>query len=336
MRRIIRVAFADYSPDFNPNDNVVMRALRLHYDVVVDAKNPEFLFFWPFGTQHLRYPKALRIYISGEPTFPDFHVCDYAFSNIKYQCLGRVIYMPSALSYFSAKPDLQPLNPKADCARPFCSFIYSNEVFGEGAKLRKEVCQYIMDHYAFVHCPGHVLHNCEADELSKRYEAHLWHKSKLSYMSGFKFNIAYENHNIRGYITEKLIDCFASNTVPIYFGSEGDLDFFPREAMICAHDYPDKESLLNRIKEVNENDELYLKMLQANPYRTGGVETSVEFFARTLPDIIEHGTKLMDRPKFCAVENGWEYLMLSKTQRKWVRRILTRLFRIPSISEPRD
>lgn len=43
---------------------------------------------------------------------------------------------------------------------------------------------------------------------------------KLPVLSQYKFAICYENaHDIKGYVTEKIFDCFMAGTVPVYIGN---------------------------------------------------------------------------------------------------------------------
>ena len=44
MKRTIKINFADFWSDFNPNDNFIINVLRKQYDVDVVDK-PDYLFF---------------------------------------------------------------------------------------------------------------------------------------------------------------------------------------------------------------------------------------------------------------------------------------------------
>ena len=122
-----------------------------------------------------------------------------------------------------------------------------------------------MEHYKPVDCPGKVLHNVDIPELQPR--SGNWVEGKRQVVRSYKFNICFENSNSDGYITEKLMDALVCHTVPIYWGSQGNIEPFPREAMIYANDYADFEALLARVREVDSDDEVYLRMLAANPLR---------------------------------------------------------------------
>jgi hypothetical protein len=50
------------------------------------------------------------------------------------------------------------------------------------------------------------------------------------------FHVAIENCKNDNFFTEKLLDCFRTFTVPIYWGTEVVLDIFDRRGIIYAHD----------------------------------------------------------------------------------------------------
>ncbi len=60
------------------------------------------------------------------------------------------------------------------------------------------------------------------------------------------FSVIIENQRLPNYITEKLIDCILSKTVPLYFGSPNVADYFDTSGMIIIRDF-------THLKEVLEN-----------------------------------------------------------------------------------
>lgn len=293
---LIRLAFVDFWSGFDPRENFVTTALEPHFRVQLDEQDPDFLFYSNFGLLHLRYTDCVKIFYTGENLAPDFNQCDYAVSACRMDYCGRNLYLPPCFLACRAGSGatLPAVEPEL-AHRPFCTFIYSQDSVGEGSRRRKEFCRRLMDSYAHVACPGRVLHNTDAPELAARGDVANWSRSKIAYLSHFKFNIAFENSNAPGYITEKLTDCFLGNTVPIYYGAAGNPAPFPREAMIYANDYSDEEALLARIREVNENDGLYLAMLAANPLRHGMNTDTAGMLADYLLPILARGRAPFDK-----------------------------------------
>lgn len=273
QKPILKIATADFWDDVTQNElDFFLSPLRDEYTLVVDAKAPDLLIYSCFGDKHLQYLNCKRLFICGENVVPDFNCCDYSISTLKVQFENRNFWLPWGLFHNGLlSPALSPLPTSNLFDRKFCSFIYSQDSLGEGAKLRRLFCEQLMQ-YKHVDCPGNVLHNLDAPFLSSRYDANNWHESKVHFMSNYKFNIAFENSDAHGYITEKLIDCYMANTIPIYWGSRGDVAPFPKESMICAQDYDSFDKLINRIVEINENSNLYMQILNANPFRSCNVD----------------------------------------------------------------
>lgn len=277
----ISVWFEDFWPNFNYDQNPflshIIQFLSEKYDVIIDPRDPDFLFYSCFGYKHHNYPHSVRIYICGEAIIPDFNVCDYAISQIKIDFEGRNLNFPYGL-WTIIGDEVEKYSREKALNRKFCSFIYSNSKVGKGSILRKEFCRKLSE-YKYVHCPGSVLHNCEAPELSER-NAYNYTSSKRKYISDFKFNIAFENTITKGYITEKLTDCFISGTLPIYRG--GELPNELKNAVIYANDYTSLDSLVKRVKEVDINDDLYISILNSNPILK---DVSAAFY-RNLDDFV--------------------------------------------------
>lgn len=277
----IRIAFAD----LNEIDNYIIHFLRQEYDLIIDSEAPDFLFFSCAGTSHFKYKNCIKIFITVESIIPDFNDCDYAITSRRISFDGRHFFLPPALAYTlgdTISPTRLPQNPEK---RKFCSFLYSS-IHNRGSRYRKDFCLYLMEHYKHVDCPGRVLHNIDIPSLSERYDIEGWRSSKIKYLADYKFNIAFENADIDGYITEKLMDCFLAGTVPIYWGSSKNLAPFPKEAIIHANDYPDFKSLVAKIKEIDEDDELYLKILHANPLFQSNAASTQEQIKEFLSPIL--------------------------------------------------
>jgi hypothetical protein len=72
------------------------------------------------------------------------------------------------------------------------------------------------------------------------------------------FHISIENTSIKNYFSEKIIDCFQTKTVPIYYGCKNIGDFFNADGILIAKDAEDIIKICNSV-----NPKLYQKMLPA-------------------------------------------------------------------------
>jgi hypothetical protein len=85
------------------------------------------------------------------------------------------------------------------------------------------------------------------------------------------FSIAIENAIYDTYFTEKLTDCFATGTIPIFYGSKGVTEYFNEDGILWLDDEFDMtvltEDLYNSKKDaIVDNYERSLKLPIAEDY----------------------------------------------------------------------
>ncbi len=261
----LKIKYTDFGGSFNPEKYWVTRVLQKNYRVTICNENPDLLFYSVYGENYKKETDCIKVYISGENVIPNFKECDYSITSSRLQLGGRNFFMPAAFDYVSKRNlNTKPLTQEL-ARRKFCCFIYSHSNRGLGAISRTEFCKRLMQKYKHVDCPGKALHNVDPPEFEARNGD--WHNGKMKFVSDYKFIIAWEKSDGNGYITEKLVDAYVCNVVPIYWGSTENLNPFPKESMICASDYATMDELIERIRQVDEDDELYMSILRANPLR---------------------------------------------------------------------
>ena len=122
----------------------------------------------------------------------------------------------------------------------FCCFVYSNNINHRNAFCRQ------LSNYKKVDCGGGSLNNVGGKV-----------KNKIEFQKKYKFCIAYENSVQPGYTTEKILQAYKSNCIPIYYGSETIKDDFNPKTFINAHDFDNNNDLINYIKKVDTDVSLY-------------------------------------------------------------------------------
>lgn len=76
---------------------------------------------------------------------------------------------------------------------------------------------------------------------------------KMGKLSKYKFTLCYENATgIKGYITEKIFDCFWAGTVPIYWGATNVTDYIDKNAFVDRRGFESDAALGRFIAGVNE------------------------------------------------------------------------------------
>lgn len=85
-----------------------------------------------------------------------------------------------------------------------------------------------------------------------------WWRSKLPALQDYCFSIVFENAVYEKYYTEKITDCFATGTIPIYWGTKSVAEDFNPEGIIFWEDFTGIESLTedlynSKIEALKEN-----------------------------------------------------------------------------------
>lgn len=88
-------------------------------------------------------------------------------------------------------------------------------------------------------------------------------KDKMTFLREYKFNIAFENSVSPGYTTEKIIDVYAAQTLPIYYGNPTVETDFCLDSMVRVKDEADIECAIEEIIRLDNDDDAYMKMVTA-------------------------------------------------------------------------
>lgn len=78
-----------------------------------------------------------------------------------------------------------------------------------------------------------------------------WIDYKEEGLCDYMFSIAMENSQVDGYFTEKILDCFATGTIPVYLGDPNIADYF------------NKDGIITLSEEFDVSDEIYYSKMDA-------------------------------------------------------------------------
>lgn len=123
-----------------------------------------------------------------------------------------------------------------------CSHIFSNKKFLPGHKLRHEIAAMLPPNSFDLFGSG----------------TGKWLEKKSDALRNYYFSVSVENSRSSGYFTEKIMDCFATRTVPIYWGDDHVWEHFNKEGAIRFENLEQLKSVINSIDK-----ETYDKMLPA-------------------------------------------------------------------------
>lgn len=271
--KAIKIWFTDFYEGFDPTDNPLFKLLEKCYRVILTQEEPNYLIYSCYGNDFLNYD-CIRIYYTGENLKPNFNLCDYAIGFDRLAFGDRYLRYPN---YAFFEDQFEQLTKKRDFDQKvlsgkthFCNFIYSNP---DAAPARDQFFHKLHS-YKEVTAPGTHLKNSRLF-VGERF-ADDWMHSKLEFQSHCKFSIAFENASSPGYTTEKILHAFISNTIPIYWGDPKVTKDFNPKAFINCHEFENFEAVINRIKEIDKDDILYLSILNEPPFRNNQIPQGLE------------------------------------------------------------
>lgn len=326
--KTIKIWFTDFYEDFDPSSNYFSDLLSEIYTVKVQKNDPDYLIYSCHGVDFLNYD-CIRIFYSGENLIPDFNLCDFAIGFHYLSFENRYLRFPNfALvrdqfeKLLSIKQG-ENLNPESK--EYFCNFIYANAK----ANPARDIFFQKLNEYKPVSSPGAHLNNIKID-IGGRFEKD-WMYSKLDFQSKCKFSIAFENSSTNGYTTEKILHAFISNTIPIYWGNpEITKDFNPK-AFINCHDFKNFDEVVKKVKEIDENNELYKSILSEPAFINNQISTRfqeeklINFFISIFDQEKKNARK---RPLYGTTlkyENDLKRLMKLKTSLRPVIKLISKL-----------
>ena len=296
----VTIKFVDFWPGFNENNNYFTRLLSSKYKVtVIPTKSkevPQLLFFSAFGDKHLDYD-CLKIYYTGENDVPDFNECDYAISFHDIDFGGRHFRLPLYVTYpeYEAMKSLTYDVYRDFYVRDFCSVVVSN--IGTSDDTRARIINTVRG-YKEIASGGRWNNNVGGAVPDKQ-----------SFVEKYRFNLAFENSKVPGYVTEKIVQAFAAHTIPIYWGSGDVSREFNKDAFIDVSDYDSSESLLRAIATIDSDRDRYMKMLTA-PKFVG--EKYIDWDARMFDFLENIITHLERRMQYEGYARNLHYMKLSR------------------------
>lgn len=266
-KKTVKIDFSDFWAGFDKNDNDFINALRNHFNVEI-SDEPEYLFYSSFGDNYLNYD-CIRIFYTGEDQSPDFNACDYAMGFDRMVFGDRYVRLPIYLigdyrsRYLGLSQRRTVTKEDLDSRKKFCSFVVSNCLAGD---VRGEFFKQLSE-YKRVESGGRYLNNIGGPVADK-----------LAFQQECKFAIAFENESHAGYVTEKLMQAFDAYTVPIYYGApDVELDFRKGSFINCA-DFNNFDEVIEYVKKVDNDDDLYLQIVNTNPMIESDLPETLERF----------------------------------------------------------
>lgn len=238
-----------------------------------DDDNPDILFasewiyykYKYFECFRTLYNRAkIRVIFLSEAIEPDWNLFDYAIgfdNNLKYD--ERFIRILSPIDMYrgfikSSVNDIDTIDKAREILKlksKFCNFLYSNP----HAHPMRDKLFYVLSTYKRVDSLGIHLNNVELKGTG--YEGHREECVMLKFP--YKFSIAAENAVYHGYTSEKIFTSLEAHTIPIYFGNPDIIEDVNPDAFINVNNFDSLNSLIEYIRMIDEDDDLWCKMISA-------------------------------------------------------------------------
>jgi hypothetical protein len=147
----------------------------------------------------------------------------------------------------------------------FGSFIASSKIYTEGHKFRHKLYNNLKvrsEGHNIVHLFGGISNNMFGVKKGCHllgYKGNDWN-DKSEALNDFMFSIVIENDQYDDYFTEKITDCFATGTIPVYYGTKNIGNYFNTDGII---EIPNDETLVDFIITNRLNKDLYYSKMDA-------------------------------------------------------------------------
>lgn len=175
--------------------------------------------------------------------------------------LSNVIYTPAMLPWFVGVEsrsqgedyvhlnyeDIQKSQPQKT---KLISVITSNKAFTQGHLDRLKFVEKLQKHYGD-----------QIDVFGRGYNEFA---DKWDVLSPYKYHIAIENSSSKHYWTEKLSDCYLSNTYPLYYGCTNIKEYFPENALtvLDIHNFDQAVKCIDKVIEEDTFNKRQAELLQ--------------------------------------------------------------------------
>ena len=229
------------------------------YELVrTNDRNADYVFHSCLGHEVLKY-SGIRIFVTGENVSPNFNISDYALAFDPLEFGDRYCRLPLFKLYKDAYAILcrarRPAEEAIKMKSGFCAYVMSNTK--DSAPQRTQIFD-ALSQYKQVDSGGKWRNNVGGPVADK-----------IAFQSKYKFVIAFENSSSPGYLTEKFAQAAQSNAIPIYWGDPTIAQTFNPKAFVNCHDFPSFEAVVERVKQIDSDDQLYKQMLSEPWFHNG-------------------------------------------------------------------
>lgn len=264
---------------------------KFHVEIETNIASANYLFLYPNRINEMfevckNKKDKILIFITSESVTPDFNLFDYGIGYDNLTFGDRYCQFHYQAQLFNYKLDKQVSRSVLETKNNFCEFLYSNP----NSHKNRDLFFHQLSKYKKVDSLGNHLKNVTHD-VSKRHSNNFFEES-VKIKQPYKFSIAFENSCHIGYNTEKLISSMLANTIPIYWGDKEITRYYNTKSFINCHEYDSFDHVIEKIIELDNDDDKYFEMLSQN-WKT---PEQIELFENQKKDLIIFLNNIFDQP----------------------------------------
>jgi hypothetical protein len=301
----------------NPNlsnwytDNIFLFLLKKKYDVSLVKDNPDILIYTLVNNNHLNFNNCVKIFHTEEPGFWNkSNYFEYYSSHDRFGLSAQDANLVLSSYYIDNENNfrfpsflLYYYQMILDGRIPCFDFFFNDRKITDESLFDRKFCCYIhrnnrqdmfrvkflekLSKYKKVdiieNIPGH---SYEKTEFVKKNYKFCFGMENNSQDINYYPNIKNSNYVDIGYTTEKIIEPFCSNTIPLYWGNPLIKNDFNNDMFINWHDYKNDELMIEKIIEIDNDKEKYFSYLNGTVFNKNKIEEILNNFIKKIESLI--------------------------------------------------
>lgn len=235
---------------YNPSDaNVIIENLSPNDNLIFNDK-------WKY-----------RINFIGEPQTSNYKNYDLVLTGANN--ISNVVDLPVSVMYILGNNLYNILNHRRNITKipdKFCCFIVSNP----NCLTRNKMFE-LLNNYKKVDSCGRFANNYNYSIINLNW----WSKEYIEFISQYKFMICFENTKMLNYSTEKIVNAYLANIIPIYWSSNSISNLFNMDSLLFLENEQDDNSfqnVINKVIELDNDDNKYLEFINRQPFNNTNIE----------------------------------------------------------------
>ena len=202
----------------------------------------------------------LKILLSGEPfdAYEDYDLFITTFKSDSNKC----IYYPYIYySLYEHRLSINHNDYKNISKTKFCSYMYSREFD------HRKYYFNLVSKYKRVDALGKCCNNVNINNTRTVYNDDITYNDiAVKLYAEYKFVLAIENTDRKGYATEKLINPIIAGSIPIYWGNSDIFNYINKKRVIYIGDFENENDLMSYIIYIDNNNYEYNKIINENTF----------------------------------------------------------------------